>query len=152
MNEAARAICVCECPDAQDMVIVSQGRSFVTFDIQKEIGGSSVSTPSLGASEALPPFPGAFTLPPLAHLSLATLEGVSAIDSATTEGSSGETRATSTLPELVNQIKKTMGYSDDTKLTAVLANALIDLGIEEDGTAKSKANRIAEELGFESRC
>ena len=52
----------------------------------------------------------------------------------------------------MNQIKKTMGYSDDTKLTAVLANALIDLGIEEDGTAKSKANRIAEELGFESRC
>ena len=90
-------------------------------------------------------------MPPVANL-VSTAEGVSAIDSATTEGSIGEARATSTLPELVNQIKKTMGYSDDTKLTAVLANALIDLGIEHDGTAKSKANRIAEELGFESRC
>ena len=148
MNEPTQAICVCECPDAQDMVIVSQGRLTVTFDIQKEIGLSSVSTPSLGASEALPPFSGTLTLPPVANLSLATLEG----DSATTEGSSGEARATSTLPELVNQIKKTMGYSDDTELTAVLAKALIGLGIEEDGTAKSKANRIAEELGFESRC
>ena len=151
MNEAALAICVCECPDAQDMVIVSQGRSFVTFDIQKEIGLPSASAPSLGASEALPPFPGTLTLPPVAS---SASEGALEKGSTVRKGNSSETSASTitTLPKLVNQIKKTMGYSDDTELTAVLANALIDLGIEKDGTAKSKANRIAEELGFESRC
>ena len=52
----------------------------------------------------------------------------------------------------MNEIKKAMGYSDDTKLATALADAASDLGIEMDGTAKSKANRIAEELGLESRC
>ena len=43
MNEAAFAVCVSEYPDAQDMVIVSQGRSFVTLDIQNGIGLPSAS-------------------------------------------------------------------------------------------------------------
>ena len=153
MNEAARAICVCECPDAQDMVIVSQGRSTVTFDIQKEIGLPSASAPSSGASEALPPFPGTLTLPPVASQ---TSDEVLVGRSVVREGSSRarETSATSTLLGLVNEIKEAMGYSDDTKLATALADAASDLGIEMEmnGTAKSKANRIAEELGLESRC
>ena len=52
----------------------------------------------------------------------------------------------------MNQIKKTMGYSDDTKLAATLADAASELGIEMDGEAKTKANRIAEYLGLEPRC
>ena len=151
INEPARAICVCECPDAQDMVIVSQGRSFVTFDIQKEIGLPSAFAPSLGASEALPPFPGTLALPPVAsQTSDEALVGRSVVR----EGSSRarETSAISTLLGLVNEIKEAMGYRNDTKLATALADAASDLGIEMDGTAKSKANRIAEELGLESRC
>ena len=45
MNEGAFAVCVSEYPDAQDMVIVSQGRSFVTLDIQNGIGLPSASAP-----------------------------------------------------------------------------------------------------------
>ena len=61
--------------------------------------------------------------------------------------------ATATLPELVSEIKGAMGYGDGTTLAAALTKAASDLGIEiADGTAKSKANRIAEELGIEARC
>jgi hypothetical protein len=57
------------------------------------------------------------------------------------------------LPRLVNEIKGTMGYDKDMDLAAALARAASDLKIElPDGTAKSDANRIAEELGIESRC
>ena len=151
MNDVAFVVCVSEYPDAQDMVTVSQGRSTVTFDIQKEIGLPSASAHSLGASEALPPFPGTLTLPPVASQ---TSDEVLVGRSVVREGSSRarETSATSTLLGLVNEIKEAMGYSDDTKLATALADAASDLGIEMDGTAKSKANRIAEELGLESRC
>ena len=57
------------------------------------------------------------------------------------------------LPKLVHEIKETMGYNNDTSLAAVLAKAASELEIEiTDQTAKGKANRIAEELGIESRC
>ena len=104
------------------MVIVSEGRSIVTFDIQKEICLPSASAPSLGASEALPPFPGTLTLPPVASQpSDEVLVGRSVVR----EGSSctRETSATSTLLGLVNENKEAMGYRNDTKLATALADA-----------------------------
>ena len=149
MDQAATTVCVLASPSTQGMVVVSQGCSFVTLDIQKEISPSSASDSV--ASEALPPPPGPLHFP-LPSVASPASDEVLVERSFAGEGSSLETSTTSTLPELVNEIKKTMGYSDGTDVHTILDYAASDLEIVVDGTAKSKANRIAEKLGLRSRC
>ena len=58
-----------------------------------------------------------------------------------------------TLINLVDQIKKAMGYSNDINLPNTLSKAILDLQIEiTDKGAQTKANCIAKYLGIESRC
>ncbi len=58
-----------------------------------------------------------------------------------------------TLINLIDQIKKAMGYSNDINLPNTLSKAILDLQIEiTDQGAQTKANCIAKYLGIESRC